>query len=77
MENIKMNINKKEAIKIKEICVRAIHEIHEISKYHIDWTDEFASEIRKGVGISIGTIDFRILKHIYEKFPELNDLKDY
>lgn len=39
-----------------------------------NYDEKTKEELRKGIGIVIGNIDVRILKSVYEKYPELDDI---
>jgi hypothetical protein len=65
-----------EAIFIRDETLRAIQILHSLVGKSETWDEQFQTDLSKGIGITIGTADTRILCKIYEYFPELNDLKE-
>jgi hypothetical protein len=64
------------AMEVQSRALSAIKELNAIAALPCDWTDEKMRKLRKAIGLAIGTIDYGILKIIYQEFPERDDLKD-
>jgi hypothetical protein len=71
-----MNSIREEAKFARDETLRAIRILHDLILRSRNWENPFQDDISKGIGISIGVADTRILCKIYEYFPELNDLND-
>jgi hypothetical protein len=67
-------MKKKLALKAKSRALKAIELLHSIVKLDADWTPEDMQLLKRGIGISIGTIEVDLLTVIYKKFPELDNL---
>lgn len=64
------------ATEVKTRALNAIRELNSIAAIPIDWKSEKMYKLRKAIGFAIGSIDYEILALVYQKFPELNDLKE-
>ena len=64
---------------INSVCNNAIRELVSILEFDgvksLQSSDEFEA-IKRGIGISIGTIDTRLACIVYSQFPELDPTKD-
>lgn len=70
-----MTIN--EARAVRDLSLRAIENLTEaLNAASASAGADTLERIRKGVGISIGTIDGRLLSILYELYPELDHLKN-
>lgn len=70
-----MNIDT--ATRVRDLGLRAIETLSEALEVASKDSDSATVErIKKGVGISIGTIDERLLSVIYELHPLLDHLKN-
>jgi hypothetical protein len=72
-------MDKKTAIAISETCDTAIREIESI--LYMDGVQTGCSPeendlIRRGIGLSIGTIDTQLACIVYRQFPDLDPIKD-
>jgi hypothetical protein len=71
---MKMSVD--DAKKVRDLCLEAIEILTEALNAVAGVADDVTSErIRKGVGVSIGSIDMRILSVLYELHPDLDHLK--
>jgi hypothetical protein len=65
------------AANVKQRALVAVAELHSILT---DIRNECSSEdfqlVKRGVGLSIGTIEIELLQAIYRQYPEIDDLKD-
>lgn len=70
-------IERETAIKIQKHALRAIEELNSalISLPNNCSAEDFQA-IRRGVGLSLGTIQMELLEVINQQYPELDDLKD-
>jgi hypothetical protein len=69
-----MNIN--DARAVRDLALRAIENLTEaLNAASVTADADTLERIRKGVGISIGTIDGRLLSILYQLHPELDHLK--
>ena len=72
-------MDRKTAEAINLVCSDAIRELVSILDFEgvksIQSSHEFEA-IKKGIGISIGTIDTRLACFVYSQFPELDPTKD-
>jgi hypothetical protein len=69
-------ITKSEAAEIRDLALTAVESLsHTLEAAAAKGDAEFAERVRKGVGISIGTIEVRLLSVIYDIYPELDPLK--
>jgi hypothetical protein len=68
-------MEKQLALKARSRALKAIELLHSIVKLDADWTREDMQLLKRGIGISIGTIEVDLLTVIYKKYPELDDLK--
>ena len=64
----------KDAQYIQNIALSAIRAFHGLLPMLENYDEKTKEELRKGIGIVIGNIDVRILKSVYEKYPELDDI---
>jgi uncharacterized protein YerC len=65
-----------DAKQVRDLCLNAIESLTKALDTAKTVSDaETFEQIRKGVGISIGTIDTRLLSVLYELHPELDHLK--
>ena len=71
-----MNSIHAEAKIFRDETLRAIGILHDLILRCRDWENPLQEEISKGIGISIGVADTRILCKLYEYFPDLNDLSE-
>jgi hypothetical protein len=67
-------MNKKLARQAKSRALAAVRLLHSIVKLEGDWNEEDLKLLQRGIGISIGTIDVDLLRIIYRKYPDLDDL---
>jgi hypothetical protein len=68
-------MKKELALKAQSKALKAIKTLHSIVKLDADWTEKDMQLLKRGVGISIGTIEIDLLTIIYKEYPELDDLK--
>ncbi|MFT3673510.1 hypothetical protein [Aestuariivirga sp.] len=59
----------------KEKCLLAIAQLHSILAEENAWDEPNLRELKRGIGLAIGSIEVDTLSVIYAKFPELDDLK--
>jgi len=65
-----------DAKEVRDLCLDAIENLTSALNAVSGAADDVTLErIRKGVGVSIGTIDTRILSVLYELHPDLDHLK--
>jgi hypothetical protein len=70
-----MSIN--DARAVRDLSLRAIENLTEaLNAASVTADADTLERIRKGVGISIGTIDARLLSILYQLHPELDHLKN-
>jgi hypothetical protein len=70
-----MSIN--DARAVRDLSLRAIENLTEaLNAASVTADADTLERIRKGVGISIGTIDERLLSFLYQLHPELDHLKN-
>jgi hypothetical protein len=67
-------MKKELALEAQSKALEAIKILHSIVKLDADWTQKDMQLLKRGVGISIGTIEVDLLAVIYEKYPDLDDL---
>jgi hypothetical protein len=66
-----------EAKEVRDLCLQAIEGLTKaLDKALVVSDAETLERLRKGVGISIGTIDTRLLAVLYELHPELDHLRE-
>ena len=64
------------ATRVRDLALRAIEALAEALDIVQQSADAQTIDlIKKGVGLSIGTIDGRLLSVVYERHPELDHLK--
>jgi hypothetical protein len=68
-------MDEKLARQARSRALAAIRTLHSIVKLPADWSEKELQLLRKGVGISIGTIETDLLGIIYRNYPDLDDLK--
>jgi len=68
-------MDRKLARQARSRALAAIKALHSIVKLQADCREKDLQLLRKGVGISIGTIEVDLLKIIYRNYPDLDDLK--
>ena len=71
-----MKLSRSEALVIREETLRAIAILHNLMLRSKDWENPIKDDLSKGIGISIGVVDTRILCKLYEYFPDINDLRE-
>ena len=65
-----------DAKEVRDLCLKAIESLTEaLDKASAVSDAETLARLRKAIGISIGTIDTRVLAVLYELHPELDHLK--
>jgi len=70
-------IEKQIAIEIQGHALAAIRQLSEaLSACENRCSPEEYQQIKRGVGLSMGSIETELLSVIYFAFPELDDLKD-
>ena len=67
-------MNKKLARQARSRALAAMRLLHSIVKLEGDWNEKDLKLLHRGVGISIGTIEVDLLRIIYKKYPDLDDL---
>lgn len=60
----------------RDRALAAIEILHPIIKIDVNWELKELTGLRRGIGLSIGTIEVDLLRIIYEKFPDLDDLQN-
>jgi len=66
-----------DAKEVRDLCLNAIENLSRALNTASGVADDVTLErIRKGVGVSIGSIDMRILSVLYELHPDLDHLKE-
>jgi 23S rRNA maturation mini-RNase III len=69
-------ISKENAIQINSHALKAVSELSLIlSNLKEQLSESEYEKIKRGVGVSIGTIQIEICEYINTHFPELDDLK--
>lgn len=68
-----MSLTAIEMKKIRDVSLNALREIYSLIEITDNWSDPVAKKLYKGIGIVVGTIDFRILDVIYDEYPDWND----
>ena len=63
------------AIKARDRAIEAVRQLNSILALTKDWDDVSLAELHRGIGISIGLIDTELLCKIYDKYPDLDDLR--
>jgi hypothetical protein len=53
----------------------ALKLLHSIVKLEGNWNEKDLKLLQRGIGISIGTIEVDLLRIIYRKYPDLDDLE--
>lgn len=70
-------MQKDDALRIQADALSAIRKLVSIAQLPLDWDScEDLRKLRRGIGIAIGHIDHEILNPIYQRFPEIDDLRD-
>lgn len=70
-------MKKDDAIGIQSRALSAIRELNSIAQLPLDWeAEEELREVKRGISLAIGQIDFEILTRMYRRFPDLDDLRD-
>jgi hypothetical protein len=69
-------MDRKLAIEARTRALAAIKELHSMVKLDIDWNEDDLKALKRGIGISIGTIEVDLLNIIYREFSELDDLEN-
>jgi len=59
----------------KEKCLLAIAQLHSILAENDAWNKPEFADLKRGIGLAIGSIEVDALSIIYSKYPELDDLK--
>lgn len=68
-------MNKETAIKIQKRALESIAQLMEILGISDEnCTPEIHEQIKRGVGLSLGTIQMEILEIVNHAYPELDDL---
>jgi hypothetical protein len=70
-------IDKKTALEVKNHALTAIVELHAIlDDVHGRCSVEDFETIKRGVGLSLGSIEVDLLMPIYAQHPEIDDLSE-
>jgi hypothetical protein len=64
------------AIQAKSRALMAISTLHSIMDLEPNWAEEDREQLKRGIGLSIGTIETDLLGVIYKRYPDLDDLSN-
>jgi hypothetical protein len=69
-------MNKILARQARTRALAAIRSLHSIMHLETNWETEDLEQLKRGIGLSIGTIEVDLLSVIYRKYPDLDDLRN-
>ena len=64
------------AVRARDLTLEALRKLQAVAVLEADWGSPDMQDLRRALGIFIGSIDVEILCAIYRHFPELDDLPD-
>ena len=59
----------------RDRALLAIRSLHSILKLGTEWNSEEMGTLARGIGLSIGTIEVDLLRVVFARFPDLDDLE--
>lgn len=69
-------IEKANAIRIQELALRAVEDLTQALDIAVaSASTETLAPLKRGVGLSIGTIDTELLSVLYKLYPDIDHLK--